>query len=243
MPEWSAVQVFTLGSGPVKRRLAMIGVFAFAFIGAVYLLTDVDTRLKPQDLAAIRSLEIKKDCEDLTTFAKELGCVRSLQAAIQDKIPDLRCATKDKTIEPKEFLQRGYGCCYDRARIIEKSLTFYGFEVRHFSLHDLRIPILGYLLPADSHAATDVKTSKGWMYVDSNYPFVLVSKSNEPVTIQMLRRMDWANLQDQPVQKKFFRKEPRIFYGLYSRHGFFYPPKVPLPDIDWSQILHNLYGG
>ncbi len=92
----------------MKRRLAMIGVFAFAFIGAVYLLTDVDTRLKPQDVAAIRSLEIKKDCEDLTTFAKELGCVRSLQAAIQDKIPDLRCATKDKTIEPKEFLQRGY---------------------------------------------------------------------------------------------------------------------------------------
>ena len=221
----------------------MIGALALALAGAVYLLTDVDTRLTAQDVAAIRSLEIEKDCRDLTTFAKELGCVRSLQAAIGGKIPDLRCATLDKTFEPREFLRRGYGCCYDRSRIIEKSLAFYGFNVRHVSLHNLGVPILGYLMPADSHAATEVKTSKGWMYVDSNYPFVLVSKDNQPVTIGMLRRMDWARLQDQPVQKKFFRKEPNIFYGLYSRHGHFYPPNVPLPDIDWSQILHNIYAG
>jgi hypothetical protein len=28
-------------------------------------------------------------------------------------------------------------------------------------------------------------------------------------------------------------------YGLYSRHGGFYPPFVPLPDFDWAQLHHN----
>ena len=77
------------------------------------------------------------------------------------------------------------------------------------------------------------------MYVDSNSPFVLISNTDEPLTAIMLRQIDWGELKQRPVPEEFFSHNPTIFYGLYSRHGYFYPPKIPLPDIDWSQLNFN----
>ena len=31
-------------------------------------------------------------------------------------------------------------------------------------------------------------------------------------------------------------------FGLYSRHGRFYPPYTPVPDLDWGQLGYN-FGG
>lgn len=206
---------------------------------SVYALTDVESGVTAGDAAVIEALGVGDDCAAVDGFQSEVECIRRLQAAIKQRIPDMTCADKRQTFEPAAFVARGYGCCFDRARLIEKALAHYGFEIRHLSLHDLKIPVVGYLMPAQSHAASEVLTSKGWMYVDSNEAFLLVTRDGEPVTAEALRDIDWDELVERPVPEPFFRKEPTIFYGLYSRHGFFYPPKVPLPDVDWSQVAFN----
>lgn len=215
-------------------------VFAFLGAGVIYGLTDVNNDLTPEDVQAINSLGVSGECHGLHDFPAELGCIRSVQLSIKTHVSDMRCADKSQIIEPDQFLARGYGCCFDRARFIEKTLQFYGFQTRHLALHHLTIPVLGYLLPVNSsHSTSEVLTSKGWMYVDSNSLFVLISNTDEPLTAIMLRQIDWGELKQRPVPEEFFSHNPTIFYGLYSRHGYFYPPKIPLPDIDWSQLNFN----
>jgi hypothetical protein len=29
-------------------------------------------------------------------------------------------------------------------------------------------------------------------------------------------------------------------YSLYSRHGRFYPPYDPVPDVNWAELAQNL---
>ena len=125
-------------------------VLAVLGAGVIYGLTDVNNDLTPEDVQAINSLGVSGECHGLHDFPAELRCVRSVQLSIKTHVSDMRCADKSQIIEPDQFLARGYGCCFDRARFIEKTLQFYGFQTRHLALHHLTIPVLGYLLPVNS---------------------------------------------------------------------------------------------
>jgi hypothetical protein len=37
-----------------------------------------------------------------------------------------------------------------------------------------------------------------------------------------------------------FRSDFTYVIGLFSRHGRFYPPFTPIPDVNWRQIVYNL---
>ena len=82
------------------------------------------------------------------------------------------------------MLSRNTACCYDRSRLTEQSLQYYGFKVRHIHLnHSDNRGLLNTLVPGtQSHASTEVLTSKGWMGVDSNEKFILLNKNNQPET-------------------------------------------------------------
>ena len=222
-------------------RIVALFLFTFVSVVGVYALSDVKTHLQPSDVTVIESLNLDAHCKEMSSFEQELNCIHHIQLAQHRTVPDTRCSDNSLSQEPADFIERGHGCCFSRSRLIEKTLTHYGFAVRHLSLHNLSVPVIGYLMPVkDSHSSTEVLTRKGWMYVDSNRPFYLVTHAGEPLDIQRFMQGDyWDLVVTRPAPEKFFKQKPTVFYGLYSRHGGFYEPYLPVPDIDWAQIPHN----
>jgi len=93
-----------------------------------------------------------------------------------------------------------------------------------------------------SHAITEVKTSRGWMVVDSKTRWAGLTADGRP--------LDLADVRDNPKQRwnaKVKSGLPEIYgapftyvYGLYSRHGRFYPPYDPVPDVNWVELTQNI---
>ena len=81
------------------------------------------------------------------------------------------------------------------------------------------------------------------MAVDPNVRWIGLSDDGRPLTITALRSIDlqsarWA-LGGSAVPHRIFRKSFIYVRGLYSRHGRFYPPYGPLPDVNWRQLAVN----
>lgn len=215
--------------------------FAGGLCGALFLATNVDTSLTTEDIVAIRQLGADSPCMGAKgNFERELACVAAIQRAQLSLIPDRDCVPQHMSQEPLSAVEYGIACCFTRSRLIEKALDHYGFAVRHVSMHVLRFPIIGYLMPADSHAASEVRTSRGWMLVGSLQDFRAVTREGYPLTAVALRKPgNFSSLVKPPEDDSFYRQPYTTVYGLYSRHGQFYPPYVPLPDIAWSQMGYN----
>ena len=73
-------------------------------------------------------------CENISGYYnKEVECLLAIQASVQS-IGEVKCAIDSDIVEPSDFLRRNYGCCFDRARFIEKASRYFGFETRHVFL-------------------------------------------------------------------------------------------------------------
>lgn len=156
--------------------------------------------------------------------------------------------SKDVIGQEREFpdlARLKYGLCYDRSRAIEVILRMKGFETRHASIYSLleqTTALEALATPGtESHAVTEVKTSRGWMLVDSNQRWLGLSKNGRPLALSDLRQ----TLETKPTNVG--RPMPTIYrgpftwvYGLYSRHGQFYPPYTPVPDVNWSELTRNI---
>ncbi len=230
-----------------RRRLAIAGAVLAVLVLGLYLASDVDTDVTDADRAAIASLALDDVCARASTsgFDAEVACVRALQARLGERVEDRRCAHVWGEIdhEPGGFFERGRGCCYDRSRVIEKALSHYGLEVRHGSLHMLNYPPpFGYAQSVRSHAFSEVRTSRGWMVVDSLYPEIGLDAQGRVYDAPALREILEAGREAElgGVFQPFYGGGYTVFYGLYSRHGGFFPPMVPVPDIDWGQLHYNL---
>lgn len=73
--------------------------------------------------------------------------------------------------------------CYDRSRTLDKALTYMGFKARYvFLLYRKDFPLFETLIRRGhpSHAVTEVKTSRGWLYVDSNQAWIAVNRAGQP---------------------------------------------------------------
>jgi hypothetical protein len=219
----------------------LLSVSTFLFV--LLWLNSVDDEPTFEDIDAILSVFGDVTCADITDFQEQVTCIRGLQAILRVHFPDMRCAARNISIEPSEFAERGYGCCFDRARILEKTLKHMGYEVRRLAIFDSSShQLLALAIPGvSSHATLEVLTSKGWMGVDSNELFVLIDKEKmNPLTYQ-----DIPSFRDrllyEPTPKKFYGNDLIGIYGLYSRHGLSHYPMVPGPEINWKQFFkYNL---
>ncbi|TXG84726.1 MAG: hypothetical protein E6R12_03515 [Sphingomonadales bacterium] len=225
-------------------RLIWQSVGILAAIGTIhlgYLATNVDTSVTSANITSIIRLNINSACVQRDSFESEVRCVEAIQTAQLKEIPDLTCVNDHVSREPEAAIERGRACCFTRSRLIEKALTHFGFKVRHVSMHVLSVPIIGYIMPVrDSHAASEVLTSRGWMFVDSLQVFRAITRDGKPLTAPELRRLeDFSALDKPPANPSFYHMHYTSLYGLYSRHGQFYPPYLPLPDIAWSQVFYN----
>ena len=188
----------------------------------------------------------RKGFGDLSQFEDQIKAILSVQDAV------IKLAKEDAEIpfdherEPKDVYELRRGLCYDRSRAIEKLLATLGFEVRHVAVYATGgigvVPAL--LTPGNaSHALTEVKTAKGWLAVDPNVRWVALTSAREPLTVGAIRGRDrtstqWA-AEVSAAPHPIFNGSYTYIRGLYSRHGRFYPPYGPIPDVNLWQLLQN----
>lgn len=223
---------------------AAAGLAAAAILAGLLLANGVDTTVTDDDRQVIQKLDVDEHCESAERFDRQRQCVEQLQHTIFETYPD----TSDSFVKGEtshhvtDYHQRGWGSCYDRARLIEQALRDYGFEVRRVALFRRQSPAVGYLKPGiDSHALSEVKTARGWMAVDSVEPFIGADDRGLVYTVGQLRdgledgEIDDTTF-DAEIPDDFFEGDFVYVYGLYSRHGYFFEPHLPVPEINWSNF-------
>ena len=158
-----------------------------------------------------------------------------------ERYPDTSCAFEkgESGHRAADYAARGYGCCYDRATLIEQTLRHYEFDVRRVAIYERQSFPLKYLVPGiRSHALSEVKSSRGWMLVESLDPLLGIDGDSELYTIGALReglKEGTLNAESFGVEisGNFFDGDFVWVYGLYSRHGYFFEPHLPVPEVEW----------
>lgn len=224
------------------KKIGLFGALAGLVIAvAVLWISAVDDQPTSEDVKVIEELFGDISCASIDDFEGQVACIRKLQVKLRQEIPNMRCAARNVLIEPAAFVERGYGCCFDRARLLEKALTHMGYSVRRVALFDSsEHGALALAIPqVPSHATLEVLTAAGWMGVDSNELFVLMSKDRKPLTYLDIAN-NRENLIEQPVPSTFYDQKLIGVYGVYSRHGLSHRPFIPGPEINWEQFFeHN----
>lgn len=219
---------------------------------ALLSIHNVPTEPTAQDKAAITAMLTRAGALNLlsgkaNTYEQQLEQIRTLQDAVLKTAPENKGIPRKQTREPNDLISASKGLCYDRSRTIEKALRIIGYTTRHVSIYHIidNSPLKTMITPmVGSHSITEVLTERGWLVVDSNKPWLSIDAKGNPVSIKQMQNTN------APVQWPANDKERGEIYdapflsfiGLYSRHGEFYPPMTPLPDVNWPELLQNLQG-
>ena len=186
-------------------------------------------------------LDLEKICNKKNNYQTEIDCIRAIQVSQKTLIKSLKCRKGNIEVEPINFINANFGCCFDRARFIEKTLTYYGFKNRRVSLFATdKYGLFSLIIPnKDSHAATEAKTSRGWIGIESIEPyFVITDKNNNPLTFKQGLNLGFKF--PEKTYNNFYYRGLISISGLYSRHGRFHKPNFPFPDINFKDFSHNL---
>jgi hypothetical protein len=215
---------------------------------AVLYLHGVDNSLSEEDRHYIPLyLRNVESLSENRTYKDELEFIISVQHAVLNIAPRNDGLPVGQKREPKELYEAKTGLCFDRSRVIEKIYRYAGLRTRHVSIYSTAktgSAIKSLVTPGvASHAVTEVLTKKGWLIVDSNAPWVSTDKDNKPLSIKDIQLgidtdipMRWYK---EPAESIYI--EPFTFvYGLYSRHGMFYPPYNFIPDIHYGELVQNV---
>ncbi len=169
-----------------------------------------------------------------------------MQRAVLDIAPLQRSLPKRAPREPRQLYEARHGMCFDRSRVIEKALASLGYEVRHIFafIREDNAPVFITFLSSKvrSHAISEVKTQKGWLVVDSNAPWISLAADGTPLGIAAIQRDAQNNIRfaDHDDHRNLLYTSRFVFlYGFFSRHGYFYPPYSPFPDVNLAELAQN----
>jgi hypothetical protein len=232
-----------------KKKLVFV-LTTFLIICAVFTLSynSVDNSLTKEDKQYIPLyLSDVSPLPDNSTYRDELHFIISVQHSVLNIAPRNDGLPLGQKREPKELYEAKTGLCYDRSRVIEKILRYSGFETRHVSLYSTEKTgsAIKSLVAAgvSSHAVTEVLTKNGWLVIDSNAPWVSTDTDGQPVSIEKIQEdaenavhINWGKKPPSDIYVRPFT----FVYGLYSRHGYFYPPYNMIPDINYSEFVQNV---
>lgn len=223
--------------------------FVVAFIGLnvfLALITNVPTHITDSDDTVFQYvLNLKKPYVKLT-YAEEIALILFVQAQVIDRVPYGTPIPEYENREPKDLFKNLTGECYDRSRTFDKVFSWLGFEVRHVYILYPEAPDSGERLPfwrafftrgTMSHAVTEVKTSRGWVTVDSNSKWLSVTTDGSP--IQVDRIYENAGLFSEIPN--YFNQPYWAIRGMYSRRGQFYRPYIPYPQLNWFDFFSAIY--
>lgn len=211
----------------------------------------VDTSVTADDARAIRETLAgipSPPTNQQRSYEQEIGTIAAVQRAVLDAAPGTVGLPLDAPREPRELFEARSGLCYDRSRAIEKALRYLGFRTRHVAIYStketgsaLKSLVTG---GTPSHAITEVLTGRGWLVVDSNAPWLALDARGRPLSVQAI-----GAAANGGARLSFKSRPPTDIYlhpfaaviGLYSRHGHFYPPYDPIPDVNYGELLQNFW--
>lgn len=221
--------------------LIRLGIASILVLAGLIFYTNVETSLTPEDTAVFENiLGINKPTRSLS-YSEEIKLIRKVQAKAFIVAPVGEGIAEEQRREPADLLRAGQGLCYDRSRFLDKALNYAGFETRHVYL--LYRNGEKYFITSlfqrghPSHAATEVKTSRGWLFVDSNSPWIAVSRNGIPIDADNV----WKKKVEFDSAPEYLLEPSWAIRGMYSRHGGFYPPYIPFPEFNWRDFLHWLF--
>ncbi|TYZ14287.1 hypothetical protein FY528_00730 [Hymenobacter lutimineralis] len=184
------------------------------------------------------------------TYDQQLALIKAAQNVVLTHSITGVAIALGQPREPKDVYTSHLGLCYDRIRVLEKIFMKLGYQTRHVTLF-ADVPALSKLQElttagVPSHAITEVLTKKGWLAVDSNHRWVAIDAQNQPYSMENLqaklregKASVWLTQPEHDYQQ-FYSKPCTFIYGLYSRHGQFYPPYTPgIPDYNLRELLYN----
>jgi hypothetical protein len=217
---------------------ASISLLVTAF-GVLMAYSNVSTEITVSDVYAFEQMGFSKPISRMT-FEQEIALVRKVQLIVFERAPlSLTGIPSFQSREPLDLLKFGKGLCYDRSRTLDKVLTYLGFEARHVFLlyrQGMSFPMALLQKGHASHAVTEVKTSKGWMLVDSNSEWVSLNRWGEPVDADRV----WRRFAEFDNAPDYFAVPWWAIRGLYSRKGQFYGAGFHIPELSWPDFLEWL---
>lgn len=217
----------------VKKAFRWLLTINLCIIAVLFLLasyTNVSTTLTSEDQATFKGLGLGLGFEDQVSLVRKIQHGVFAKAPVGSGIPDYQSR------EPADLMRYGQGLCFDRSRTFDKAFHYVGFESRHvYILYRENRPFWRAVFRHGqaSHAVTEVKTSKGWMFVDSNSEWVAVTRQGEPVNADDVWRR-FSEFENPPP----YLKDPWwAIRGMYSRKGQFYGAGIPFPEFNWPDFL------
>jgi hypothetical protein len=181
----------------------------------------------------------------LRTYEDELTFIRGVQKAVLQVAPEHRGIEDDHPREPRDVYMARAGLCYDRSRVIEKILRHAGFEARHvfiLSTDGIGSGLRALLTPGvASHAVTEVRTERGWLIVGSNTGWLSIDVDGNPRSVKDLAAAPAGFAWQEKPRTDIYERPLVAIYGLYSRHGRFFPPYNALPDVNYTELAQNLW--
>ena len=182
------------------------------------------------------------------TYDQEIQFITETQRAVLRVAPVNEGLPFDQPRELRELVEAGRGLCYDRSRAIEKLLRYAHFDVRHIALYSTAAThskLKSLMTPeVPSHAVSEVRTARGWLVVDSNDPWMSFDVAGAPVSMETVQAAAAGNAQplwQKPLPNPIYSQPFTFVYGVYSRHGHFYPPYDFIPDVNYSELVENLW--
>lgn len=183
-------------------------------------------------------------------FEEQIRLIERAQQAVHQRTTGWVGIPEGQPREPKQLYLGRTGLCYDRSRVLEKIFTYLGFPNRHLALFMRESGMHSYetLLfhHVPSHAISEVKTTKGWLMVDSNRLWISLDDNYQPISMPQMQirykrgeKINWAQSPDKG-DDTFYNSRCIALYGLYSRHGRFYPPYAAgVPDYRVRGLFYN----
>jgi len=228
----------------MRKRLIITAAAAFSAV-ALLTVNQVPRTATTEDVQAIRRL-LPEPRRVPRGFDAEVAFIFHVQDRVLGASPDEWGIELNRPREIKDLIIARHGACYDRSRAIETILRFYGFSTRHASMYSTEATgsaLKSLVTPLNlSHALTEVETSRGWMIVDSRTRWAGLTSDGQPLDLAAIRqnpRRKW-HVTVKAELPEIYRAPYTWLYGVYSRHGRFFPPYNAIPDVNWPEMAQNL---
>ena len=225
----------------MKKLKLVLGISFLGSLCYVLIAMSVSKSISEDDKYITKLLEVDKECLKINSYEQEIKCIKAIQVSQLNLISGKDCRGKNINLGSKEVINLNTACCFDRSRITEQALQIYGFKVRHIHLNwTSNRGYLNLLVPnTNTHAVSEVLTSKGWLGVDSNEAFVLLDNNNNPNTYEKAILNGVINSHS---KQNFYKNKMTYIIGLYSRNGTFFEPYIPyVPEINFNDFLANFF--
>lgn len=224
--------------------LKLFAVFSFLASAAYcFFAINVTKKLNNNDIKSIRHLNIDNYCQELNSFEKEIKCIKKIQNKQLNIVKLKDCRKNFLQAGGLEFIKSNSACCFDRSRFMEQAFKYYGFKTKHvFLIGSNHLGIFSIFFKNNSHAVSEVLTSKGWLGVESNYKMILL---DDELNVNSYEEVLRKRLLEEFTNEKeilIWQNRPILYVtGLYSRNGTFYKPYIPyFPEINFQDFFGNL---